>query len=448
MRERIRGAREYISSSGLGPFLVRSVAGTGAVRVASMMASFGVGVQLARGLGLEGYGLYGIALSVITLAGIPGELGLAKLVTREVSIAAGRNDVPSLLGVLRWADRACWALSAVMTVGVIITGLVLIHRGSSPVGLALVLGSPVIPLLALSRIRGGALQGLHHITLGQIPANLLRPLLLSLLLFLIYFAGLSMTPASVMALNALTAAAILFITQQWLRTRLPPGSQAKTVQTGTKWLASSIPLALNDGMRTLQSELTILIIGMLLVAADAGLLRISLSTAAIAAAPMTVLARVNLPTIARLHAQNDARRLQKLVTYSAYAQTVGVLALSLPLLLVPELLLSFVFGDEFAPAGNALRIIAVGQIANAAFGPNGMLLNMTHNERRVTRAMSIALVLNVGTVFFLATPFGIVGAAIGYVFSLLLWNVLTWLDGRLILAIDTSILGGLIPIRR
>ena len=416
--------------------------------MASMVASFGVGVQLARGLGVEGYGYYGIALSVITLAGIPGELGLAKLVTREVSIAAGRDETPTLFGILRWADRVCGILSALIVVGVIIAGMVLIDHGSSVIGLTLILGSPVIPLLALSRIRGGALQGLHYITRGQIPANLLRPLLFSLLLLMASLVGLAITPTGAMALNSLTAAAAFLIAHHWLRKRLPAEVPAGIVRTGRKWLTSSVPLALNDGMRTLQSEITILIIGLILFAADAGLLRIALSTAAIAAAPMTVLARVNLPTIARLYSQNEAVRLQKLVTYSAYAQTAGVVMLSLPLLVVPELLLSFVFGPEFAAAANALRIIAAGQIVNAAFGPNGMLLNMTHHECRVTRAMSIALALNVITLLLLAPLFGIVGAAASFAVSLLSWNLLTWLDGRRILAIDTSILASLIAVRR
>jgi hypothetical protein len=46
--------RDYIGGEGLGPYLVRSVAATGAVRLAAMAATFLVGVQLARGLGVSG----------------------------------------------------------------------------------------------------------------------------------------------------------------------------------------------------------------------------------------------------------------------------------------------------------------------------------------------------------------------------------------------------------
>ena len=67
---------------GLRSFLVRAVAGASAVHLAGMLFAVLVGVQLARGLGVEGYGQYGIAMAAIALASIPGEFGLPRLVTR------------------------------------------------------------------------------------------------------------------------------------------------------------------------------------------------------------------------------------------------------------------------------------------------------------------------------------------------------------------------------
>lgn len=445
MHRYIRRTRSYFAGEGLRPLLVRAFAGSGIVRIAAMLASFGVGVQLARGLGVENYGYYGLALAVITIASVPSELGLSKLVLREVATAAADRNYPALFGVLRWADRTCWWISALVAAALAVAAVVIVNTGSSPLGAAILLGIPAIPLLALSRIRGGALQGLYHIVRGQIPANLLRPLLLSLLLFGAYFAGLALTPASAMALNTVTAAIVFVVAHVWLRSRLPAEAPAELVRGGRKWLASSIPLALTDGIRTLQSELTILLLGLIAVAAQVGLFRIALVTATMAAAPIVVLIHATMPVVARLHAAGEHGRLQKLVTYSAYAQTAGILLLSLPLLIVPELLLSLVFGAEYAAAANAMRIVALGQIANAAFGPNVVLMNMTHHEASVTRAMGIGLVLNVVTVLLLAASWGMIGAALGFFISLLSWNILLWRDGRRLLSIDSSIFAAILP---
>lgn len=436
--ERLNRARAYVLSPGLGPLFVRSLAGSSAVRIASMVASFGVGVQLARALGVQGYGYYGLALSILTIASVPAELGLPGLVTREVSAAAAREDYSALFGVLRWADRTCWKVSAVLALAVAVVGGALLARGSPILGAAVLLGTPSIPFMALSRIRGAALQGLHYITLGQIPANLLRPLLLSLLLFAVYVAG-AVTPPVAMALNSATALIVFLVAQSWLAARTPARVPAAVVQSGRAWLASTIPMALTDGMRMLQLELTTLLLGLITVAANVGLFRIAVVTANIAAAPLVVIVFTTMPMIARLHAEGDAARLQKVVTYSAWVQTAGVLLLSLPLLLFPELLLSLVFGQQFAAAAGPMRIVAAGQIVNAAFGPNAALLSMTHLERRVTRAMAIGLAVNVATVLFLGAVFGATGAALGFAASLLCWNLLTWRDARRKLRIETSV---------
>jgi O-antigen/teichoic acid export membrane protein len=99
-----------------------------------------------------------------------------------------------------------------------------------------------------------------------------------------------------------------------------------------------------------------------------------------------------------------------------------------------------IFGPEFTPAGTPLNIILAGQIASAAFGPNTPLLNMTHHERQVTKAMAIALVANVIALAMLTPSWGPSGAAAAFALSLLTWNLITWADARRLLGIDTSIL--------
>jgi O-antigen/teichoic acid export membrane protein len=208
-----------------------------------------------------------------------------------------------------------------------------------------------------------------------------------------------------------------------------------------------IPLAMTDGMRTVQSEFSILLLGLLAVASDVGLFRIAVVTTSFCAAPLIVINWVAMPMIARLHAAGDGAQLQKIVTYSALAQTAGIILLSLPLLIAPAPLLGLAFGAGFEPAAAPLMIMVLGQIANAAFGPNIALLNMTHHEARVTRAMSIGMLLNLVTVLLFTSTWGITGAAAGYVVSLLCWNLIVTRDARRLLNIGTSVFHNLLAKR-
>ena len=437
--ERIRDGRSYLSGSGLGPLLIRSVAGSAAVQMGGMAVGFLVGVQLARGLGVTGYGYYGIAMAFITMATIPGTLGIPKLVTREVAAAQSRGDLGALFGVLRWADRICWRTSALIAALTAMGAAVAWRAGSGLLAAAILLGAPMIALLPLANVRAGALRGLHHIVLGQLSNVLLRPLAMAILLFVAFSIGFGIQAPSAMALNSVTAAGALLLTHWWLKRRLPGETPAPSVADTRGWLASSIPMALTDAVFTLQRQVSVLMLGIVANAAEVGLFRVSISTIVVAAVPVTVVNLVVLPMFARLHAEGDHARLQRLVKASALIQFAGVLLLSLPLLVAAGPLLAMVFGSSYAPAGDTLRILALGGVISAGFGPNGPLLNMTGHERRVTRAVSISLIVNLTLIAFLAPRWGSAGSAVGVLAAQCCWNLLLWRDARRRLSIDTSI---------
>jgi O-antigen/teichoic acid export membrane protein len=440
VKERIDRARTYVTGEGLGPFLVRAVAGTGAVRIASMVASFLVGVQLARGLGVAGYGYYGLALSVVTLAGVPGEMGLPPLIMREIAAADARGNLGKLFGVLRWGMWVAARLSAVIALVVVVAALVLQQVRPSPLVLALLAGAPFFPFLALAKVVSAALRGLRQIVRSQLPANLLKPAAMSALLFAIFLAGQKLEPWIAVALNALAAGGAWVVAAIWLRQRLPQRTHVEQISEGRRWVSSMIPMALSQGMQTLQGQLSLLVLGLLASATQVGLFRIATATAVMISVPQAVIIAVTLPLISGLNAQEDRRRLQMLLTRSAQVQFGGVALLSLPLFVAPEPILALVYGQQYAAAADVLRIILLGQLVTTGFGLNAAVLNMTHYERRVTRALGVALVLNIVTIALLVPPFGMVGAAMGYVLSMLVWNVVTWLDARRLVGMDTSFL--------
>jgi O-antigen/teichoic acid export membrane protein len=403
-----------------------------------MAASFLVGVQLAHMLGVGGYGYYGLALSIVTIASIPGELGISRLVTREVAASTAAGNHAQLFAVLRWGTRLATKLTLAVMLAVGAAALIILP--SRPVlGACLLAAAPTIPFMTLARINGGALQGLHHIVRGQIPANLIRPALLSLALLAAHFAHVAIGPVAATVLSSLAAGIVFVCAWTWLRQRLP--ERVLPDRTGgRRWITASIAMALNQGLLTLQAELSILLIGAVANPAAVGRFRIATASANIAAAALMLVLHVGSPVIARLHAQGDFERLQKSVTAFAWLQLAGVALLCAPLIIAPEFLVRLVFGQSFVPAAQALRILAVGQILNGFFGVNGTLLTMCGLERRVTRAMAIALALNVVLVPLLVFTAGITGAAAALVLSTLTWNVIAWRDSERLLGIQTAAL--------
>jgi O-antigen/teichoic acid export membrane protein len=431
----------YLLAEGLGPFLIRSLAGSGVVQICGMFVTFLVGVQLARGLGVAGFGYYGIAMAAISVASIPGQFGLPKLVMREVAGAIPRDDLPVLFGVIRWADRTSYAISTVVLVALFAGTFLFLHGPVSPLGAALLLGSPLVPLVALLRIRGAALQGLHFVVRGRIPDTLLRPALFSILLFALFHFAPAGTVAEAMALSSIAAAVAFIVAGMWLRPRLPP-RPLQVTETPRQWLSSSIPIGISDGLRVLQPQLAILLLGAATNPTEVSLFRIAVSTATTLGAPTVLVNGVIFPVLARLHAQKDHARLQTLVTRSARAQFAGTLLLSAPLLLAGKPLLTLVFGAQYAPATLPMGILLLGLIVNTAFGPNAPLLNMTGLERRVTRALIVAMVMTTISVAVLGRIYGALGTAIAILISQLTWNLLVSSDAKRLLGINTTVVPG------
>lgn len=433
----------YLRGSNLGPVVIRSVAASSVVQVAAILAAFVVSIQLARGLGVEGYGEYGIAMAVITLAAIPAEFGVPKLVLREASAAAALKEWPKFFGVLRWADSTSLRISAMLAVAIAVGSAAILGSGKSSVVMAILFGVPIIPLLALAKIRGAALQALHFLVLGQIPQTLLRPVILSLLLLASYLVLRSPTAAEAMAFNSATALVALTLNHLWLRRREPHERPTSITRDGRRWLASSFRMALSDGMLQLQAQLSILMVGMLAGARDVGLFRIAISIVTFMVAPVVLLNVVVLPIYSRLYAEKDMGRVQRLCTRSTQVQFTAILIISLPLLLAGREILAFVFGQGYRGAYSPMAISFIGFLFSAACGANSELLNMTGHERRVTRAMSIGLVVNLVTMPILTSFFGLAGAALSLAAGTIAWNLIATTDAFRILHVNTT----LAPIR-
>jgi O-antigen/teichoic acid export membrane protein len=437
----LRPARKllaYLGGEGLGPTLVRGGIGSGAVQLSGMAAAFAVGILLARILGVQGYGYYGIAIAVISIAGIPAEFGLPQLVVREVAAAGARKDDGALIGVIRWANRTALALSLISAAVVVL--IAQLFPASSPLPLVITIGAPIIPLLALARVRGAALQGLNLVPLGQMPSFLLRPLFFASLLFGSHFFSRREDAAFAVALNALATAAVLASAHILLRPRLKAIRSEQPTQTPRKWIGSALSMGMTTGMSVVQAQLAIFLLGIIAPPDQVGLFRLASSTVVMMVAPITLISMLVTPVLARLYAHGDNARLKKLCQRSAQLMTVGVAAFLLPFVLFGPSLIAFVFGPEFAPAYGALMIMAIGQLVNAGFGPNGILLNMSGHEKRVTRAMLFALMINAALIVMLAPSMGQVGAAWASSIALFAWNVLAWSDSRRFLGLDTSAL--------
>ena len=428
--------RDYISRPGLGPEVIKATVGVGSLRIAGLVFGFLVGVQLARGLGAEGYGIYGVAMSLVAILTFPVQFGFPQLLTREVATAYANNKWKQINGIFRWSKRTSSAIAALVATIAAASILFSGQLTESPWHLTLLVGLGLIPIVGLIVIYGATLRGLQRIVSGQAPIALVRPALFSLLLLVTQ----PSSPVLAMAVGLVSAGLTLLMAMLLLRRILPTNFATIGQETDTKyWWTSALPLAMTDGMRILQNEISVPLIGALVTMAAGGLYRVASSTQLLIAMPITLLNVVGAPIIAKLNAEQDRRSLQKLLPLFALGGVAGALLLTLPFMIWGELLLGTLFGSEFSEANRTLLVLCLGTIFSAALGPNIVLLNMTGHQGAVTRASAISLLLLVLTSPVLILRFGNFGAAAASAISLCVWNLMLRRSSMRLIGLDGSI---------
>lgn len=433
--------RRYLIGPGLGPRLMKAVGGSAGLRLAGMGFGFLVGVQLARGLGVDGYGVYGIAMSVIALLMVPTEFGLPQLVVRETAANATKGNWSKVAGLLRWSRKVSIVSWLLISVAVVVALLVGIQHIDRDLAAALAVGLSTIPLVAIGKTRGAALRGLSHVVKGQMPDVLIRPGVQSVLLFAAAAFAIPLTPALAMGTGVISAGLALLLAVLMLKKVLPAAVRKVEPEIEKeRWRSACIPMAMTEAMRILQGHLAILMLGLIATSSSVGNFKVATAVSVVVAVPTGILVSVVAPSISSLFVADDRARLQKLLAWSSAVMVCGVAVLSLPFFIAAPSLIELVFGSDFTAAATPLRILCLGAVLTATAGTAGTLLNMTGNERRVRRASFEALIILVVVMPPLIILSGASGAAIATVVASLFWRARMVRDCRRLLGLEPGLL--------
>ncbi|QKE85799.1 oligosaccharide flippase family protein [Arthrobacter sp. NEB 688] len=180
-----------------------------------------------------------------------------------------------------------------------------------------------------------------------------------------------------------------------------------------------------------------LILGHLASAEDVGTYTVATRLVGLAIFVLNPINSAFVPSVARLHHLGDRAGVD--VAYGAANR--WIIRLSAPafvlLLVFPDDLLGM-FSGGYASAAAVTVVLAVGQLANAAAGPCGSVLNMTGHVRLSLADNVAALVLNVVLNLLLIPRLGVLGAALAWTVSLVLVNGVKWLQVRRLLGIRAT----------
>ncbi|MBR9916562.1 oligosaccharide flippase family protein [bacterium] len=188
--------------------------------------------------------------------------------------------------------------------------------------------------------------------------------------------------------------------------------------------AESFPFFLTASTGIIISKSDILILNLFTTQEQIGYYHISIKLGFILTIFFTSINKFIGPVFSKLYHANQIEELLN----SAKKTTFIIFLLSLPpallLLFFGENILMLFFGKEFSNSYVPMVIIIISQIVNVFFGSVGVLLDMSGNQKFVFKATLISAIANVVLNFILMPFYGILGAAIATLFSVVLNNLM------------------------
>lgn len=436
------GLRRHIrrlSSSSLHQLVLRAASGTLLVKVAGAGLAFVLQITLTRFLGSQQYGIYIYALTWAQLAALAGVFGFKTASVRFVSEYKGQQKWGHLRGFLTISRRTVLALS---------TGLALLF-GLGAVAVYTERGVRnaflVAALLPLAQstmaVRVAELRGLKHVVLGYSIEQIVRPVLVIAGVAAIGWAGLSLLAHQALLIYVLGTAIAVGVAIYAGHRFLPQAIwQVDPTYKQRLWLRAARDMVLIAGFNLILFRADTLMVGALVGTEAAGLYAIASRVAGLLSF-VIVAVNSNLgPLFADLHARNQHDDLRETVTFGARLVIAGSLVLSLLLYLFTDEILAL-FGPAYVQSGTLMRILILGQLANASAGPVMLLLNMTGHESTSAWIQGSCAALNIGLNAILITWMGAEGAAIATATTMVIWNGAALLAVRHLLNIDGSFIG-------
>ncbi len=413
------------------------------IRLSGIALSWLSVVTLTRLLGADGYGAYAFLLSAVLLLSLPATFGTPTLLVREVSAAQATRNWGRMRGAILWSVRFSLVMSLPIA-GAAIILLVFFPQLISPVMRSGLMWAVILIVLSpLAAIRGGILRGLQQVALGQAPEQLVRPLALIALLFLpMIWGGEIRDPGGAMAANV-GAMVIAWLAGMAALAFFWPkeADAARPEYDGRRWRASLMPLGLTSAMFLIDSEVGVLLLGLIASHTETGIFKGATQFALLASLGYTVV-NVNItPRIGAAVARGDLVETQKVVTRGSRLSVALCLPVVLTLIVFGQWAVPFILGSDFKDAWAPLTILCMGQLVNAAFGSASAVLSMSHNERASLVGFGVGLAVSIVLTLIMAPMFGAVGAATAAMVSVILRNLILWRYAWVRMGIETGFWG-------
>jgi len=399
--------------------------------------SFGAGAMFlvmfffARWLGPSDFGLFSLALTIVTIASVISRWGLDQIVTKQVAVHSenkhslggkGKSYVLSALLVVClfsiFFAIGLWSLAGPMSE---------IVFNKPGLGVVLkVLAWGVIPL-SVGIILTEAFKALGRVVLSSFLQNVLIPLLV--LMLSIFFVTKSSFDLSHAALVYFLALFLCFIITLSVWNNIAPRLKNAGYISFSQIVKDGWPMILVASGALIMSWSDIVIVGVYATASDLGVYSVASRLVMLSMLALVAMNSITAPRYARLYKE---RRFKEVASLARRSSAILIILVSVPsfiFFIYPNVILGW-YGADYALGENVLLVLAVGQLVNVGCGSVGYLLTMTGKQVAMQKIMLTTAMVNIILSICMVQFFGILGVALATASSVIMWNVWAMIEVR------------------
>jgi O-antigen/teichoic acid export membrane protein len=390
-------------------------------------------IFVARHLGVDLYGIFTLGMAVFAVGEMVASLGLHKGIVRFVSLYNGEGDLGRVKGtIFAGIFLSCGGGIVVMLLLMALSGLIAGNIFHTPeMSKALVVFAAGIPFSSLTTVFIFATQGLRIMKFKVFVKDLWEALSRIALAILLFSLGWGLGGA--VAAFILSIISGTFLSYYFFQKTFSSIFQSKerAVLEPKVLMAYCWPLVFAGGFNMMEAWVSTFVLGYLADTEAVGIFGAAFRTSMLIQGILMSFNAIFSPIIAEHYHKGELGQLKTLFKMV----TKWVFSLSLP----PAILLIFysrevmtIFGQAFSAGALVLTILVVGQIMNSLTGPLGVMIDMSGRSKYTLLNSVLHFTLQIILCFLLIPTYGVLGAAVAKMVSIVFLRAIRLLQVHLI----------------
>ena len=365
------------------------------------------------------YGIYCLALTVVSIFVTISTLGLGEGSTRYIAYFRGKGEMRNVRGVISSSIKIVLVASiSLAIISFFVSDFIsanIFHTAELATPLRIF--SIAIPFSVLISVFIAIFRGFDRVDAKVYFQDIFRPVLYLIFLITVVLFGMSFLGVIYAYLASIVITCIAFVIYMLKKSPLSTGKNSVTNPVTKELLFFSVPLLAVSILLMVMSWTDTLMLGYFKTPEVVGVYNAALPLAHLISTVIASVGFLYIPIISQLYGKNQMEELGRSYTISTKWCFMGALPLFFIFFLFPGVVLNLLFGSRYIGAAIVLQVLSLGFIFNSYFGLNYHTLITTGKSNFLMQCFLFSGTMNVVLNVFLIPTFGAVGAAIASALS-------------------------------